>query len=459
MSNEQGNANQRRHEPTAGPDYAGENFVTKGARLMEELGMWLTVPAQALTRLGNPTVGHAPSAQPKRSVEPRQSLVLDPQLRKHSTAAAAAAAAAPGQHAEPALFAQSRLATVAGSGQQPISTSSQRQRPRPRRAATVVLDVIDDRTARVSDAGLPNEPPASAAVPIYERAAAALGGAAPAQPAAWECKAADLSQSIPHQLEGGAEVLQTQHSVLERSATAAEAPVPALTAPDHLAAASVAGRRIVLTKNSIAIASPEPDGERAVQQSAEDEKHIDVWAAAASPVDDGIDAAGGVSAPAACGALPLPEVAALSLEAGQAVPTAQHDAAGVRQGLQSPAAVPAETIESLPGHTSALWSPESGARRGADGPSAPASQQAGAGRSSAGVEIQPDGVVKAQQPEEAAANGATATHRRRKKRRRSDLALDPDDSSNGDHAAEGLSDSVGPLCTSYYCTCCCRSAC
>ena len=417
--------------------------------------MWVTVPAQTVTGAASAPAAGSLVTQSRGEIEPRQAEEYGPQLRQ--PADAAEGLTANGQHGGPAMSGgkvlseaaqlgaglsaaerptkavksamKRRRGTAAAAGHQPAAVSSQRQRPKPRRAAAVILDVIDDRTAYGAASELSTGPAASAAVPMYERAEAALGGAAPAQPTASACGRSDNAGSEPL---GSVASVQASQAAPVRSAAGAGAPLLNRPADGHVQVDPNLGNGTLVSPMA-AQALLLHQGHLADEQHQADARSVD-RIAGGTPGD------GVTPAPAVHAALPLPEVAALSLEATHAVATTVHAAAAMQLVVQHAAAVYTEIQGPAIGADPALKPPDSAVERAAEVTSPVESPPKPGARgdslqSLVSNEMQPSSATVADESAAAADHIAAGTQRRPKKRRRKAAAL----GSNGSLPGASLS--------------------
>ena len=333
--------------------------------------MWVTVPAQILARPASIPAASGAAAgiggiltrkQPVASgcqVQPPARL---PATRSRSgqhpgrdmpesmfASASGAAHSQAGHSASARLVdasksaARPRSGTADGSGHQPVGKSNQRQRPKPRRAPAVVLEVIDDRAAHGAPAQLSAGPATSAAVPIYERAAAGLGAAVPAQPSALGSVAAGGTTSAAGERLASIASVQAEQAARQGSAAGADAAAAHCPVDVHIQGGPDLGDGI-----TGAVAAPLPlhhaaRATPATEQQAGEQHQAD--ARSADPVAGGSLGDKGTRAPAAHGTVPLPEIAALSLDASLEVATAGHAAAEVQPALQNSAAAQTDVQE------------------------------------------------------------------------------------------------------------------
>ena len=414
---------------------AGESFVTKGAMLMEELGMWVAVPARAI-------VGSTGTAAAGETLAQHTSGAMS---RQHSRSAAGPALS--GKHDDLGMPAESEVPNMtapqppadprgsakpvranssavkvrhgraAGSDQQPLAASRQRQRPRPRRAPAVPLAVITDRAADRSDAGLISTSAGSVVIPIYERADAALGDAAPAHPAA--------RGSAPAQdrnvLDAG-DLLKS--NIVARPACSADA-MSDESADGRVPAAARLGASLDVLVAASEMAPAAVDSRRSVQQSTEESAHSKVQPTATNPAQHSMGKER-ARASGAQAAMPLPAVATLSLTASRAVPSGEHRIARTQRVGQHANAGSTRVPRLRDDVDATSQRPGSAAEQAAHMPSPSALLQTSARHSNGmptGKEMQPD---TAGQPDAASAvadTSAAAHHHRPMKRRREAVAL------------------------------------
>jgi len=399
--------------------------------------MWVTVSAQTLAV---PTIIAAAEdtvAQVRGTGETRQAAAPGSQQRQPTTSSATtakddqppgpampdsrsasgAAYTRAGQSASARLVNASKPArkpnrgTTVGAGHQPAETGSQRQRPKPCRAPAVILDVIDDRMANGA-AGELHIGPASAAVPVYERAAAALGTDMPAQPSGLGSAAAGATA------DGGP---------LEGSAACADARAANRPADGHAQAGPGVGNGMLVSPLAEpALSLTNAAGSRAIERPAEEQHQT---AARSADLVAGNDLGeGGRPAPAVHATVLLPEVAALSLEATHAVAAAEHEAAEVQPVVQHAAVVRTE-VQGPPIGADTITQPhESTADRAADvalpaeSPPEPAAHVNYA-QSIAVNGVQTSSMTVNPQSAAAAGHSTSGSQRRAKKRRRKATAL------------------------------------
>ena len=407
--------------------------------------MWVAVTPEALTGSIEILAGHGPFGSRTAAVEPRRSEA--PQKRQQTRPAAQAAVA--GQHSDAALLDTSMVSTSTGAGYRranlpqtarPVDASSkasklrhdlaasfdqqansQRQRPRPRQA--LALAVINDRAAAALESGLNGRSAASEAIPVYERAAAALGGAAPAsQPAAGGCTSAQANS-----VAAGADSLEDviNAEVVRRAArlSAADASLP--DQPDqqvqgHLEAAGASGVVAVLGQGRSHAATEAPSA----QHPGNESQHGDAQPIADIRADQSSMGDGKAHASAPHAAVMQPETAALSLEAGQGPPIARPLAAEAQLDVYDATAAHPPVLASTSGAASSSRRLDSSAEGAMDVPPHSASLHADGDRRNhvqgiAGFRMQP--VLPT-----AAGHVAAATHGRPKKRRRKAVALGSD---------------------------------
>ena len=425
---------------------------------MEELGVWVTVPAQILAGSAITPAADKTVAQIRASAKPERPEASGSQMRQPTRSPATTAtdaqhrgpalpdsiptsasgsahsagrtaSALPVSASEPAM--KARRGMPAGTGRQPVETSSQRQRLKPRRAPAVILDVIDDRMANGADGELDTGPAASAAVPVYERAAAALGTAVPTQPGEPGCTmTADGGPSAANAS------VQAEQAAPQGSAAGADATAANRPADGHAQAAPSVGNGMLVSQlGEPAVSLTDEAGSCPIERPAEEQHQIAARSADLVAGNDRSDR--GTPAPAVHAASPLPEVAALSLEATHdAVTAAEHEAAEMQLVVQHAAAAHAEvqgpssgadSIEqphgSIAGRAANVASP-------AESPPGTAAHGDRAQRISVDG-VQPSGVTAAIQSAAAAGQSATGTQRRPKKRRRKATGLRNDGSLSG----------------------------
>ncbi len=411
--------------------------------------MWVTVSAQTLAGPAIITAAEDTVAQVRGTTETKQMEIPGPQIRQATRSPATeatdgqqpgsnlpdskvirasgapqshgggSASARPVSASKPAV--KPRRGMAAGTGRQPVETSSQRQRPKPRRAPAVILDVIDDRMANGAVGELDTGPAASAAVPVYEREAAALGTAVPAQPSTLDSVAAGRAATADGEPPAKSASVQAEQAAPQGSAAGADAPAPYRPADGHAQAdPGLANGMLMSPMTEPAPSLTNAAGSRTIERPVEEQHRT---AALTADLVAGNDRGDG-GTPAS----PLPEVAALSLEATNAVAAAEHEAEKMQLVVQHAAAAHAEVQGPPSGANTMTQPPDSTADRAADVASPAESPPEFAAHSDHAHSIAVDGVqassvTAANQSAAVAVHCATGTQRRPKKRRRKATAL------------------------------------